>query len=168
MNCLVLRFVLKSVTPIWTGGMVTGSCAPAPKLSGLVGSLRAWAALSPKIKFCGRECTYEPNHPENLCDVCWAFGITGWARRFRPEVVGLDLNQDRYPAFWPVRDAQFELICYVRRDHAPRVETILTTTLETISSHGGFGARTQHGYGQVRLIPAPQGHSVPVPNQAQP
>jgi CRISPR-associated protein Cmr2 len=84
---------LKTLTPLWTGGVEAGKCDRIHE-TGILGSLRWWMEVL--VRGVGgnvcdpteQKCLYDPQKPNNnLCDVCQIFGATGWRRRFRLEVV---------------------------------------------------------------------------------
>lgn len=83
-----LLISLRTLTPIWTGGI--GGEADRLHATGIMGSLRWWyeaivhglggQACDPTE----HSCLYDKDLPnQGLCDVCRVFGTTGWARRFR-------------------------------------------------------------------------------------
>ena len=87
---------IKTLTPLWTGGVETGKCDSAKADSfasrihetGILGSLRWWMevlvrgvggnACDPTEQKCSRK--------NGLCDVCKIFGAEGQKRRFRLEI----------------------------------------------------------------------------------
>lgn len=86
-----LEITLKTVTPIWTGG-VDGKSKPL-KITGIMGSLRWWYEVLVRsvgghvcdpTEHSEGSCLYAIDKPyDGLCDVCRIFGATGWSRRFR-------------------------------------------------------------------------------------
>jgi CRISPR-associated protein Cmr1 len=83
---------IKTLTPIWTGGVEAGKCDRIHE-TGILGSLRWW--MEALVRGVGgnvcdlteHKCLYAPEKLNNgLCDICQVFGATGWKRRFRLEV----------------------------------------------------------------------------------
>ena len=82
-----LELTLKTLTPIWTGGV--DATADRLHATGIIGSLRWWYELI--VRGLGGSacdpseptCIYDPNTKSGICDVCRVFGATGWSRRFR-------------------------------------------------------------------------------------
>ena len=103
-----------------------------------------------------------------LCDVCQVFGVTGWARRFRLELQGGICTYDQQDRFdlINIRPAERQRGWYYGaglmgteedplhlsmrgdKDALQRVGT----ALRLIETWGGLGARTQHGYGVVKVL----------------
>lgn len=80
----MLTVTLKTVTPIWTGGVDPKTCERIHG-TGIIGSLRWWyevvvrglggSACDPSE----HTCLYDTKKPnDGLCDVCRIFGATGW------------------------------------------------------------------------------------------
>ena len=89
----------RTLTPLWTGGAKRNS--DQPRETGLIGSLRWWyegIVRGMGGKACDPvgddRCEYNAKDKrlpeEQLCPACWLFGCTGWRRRFRLEVCGLE------------------------------------------------------------------------------
>lgn len=97
-----MEIKLKTLTPIWTGGVEAGKMDRIHE-TGIIGSLRWWYEVivrglggrvcDPSKHECGfdvkkyRESTEIDEHQRlldsGLCEVCQMFGATGWQRRFR-------------------------------------------------------------------------------------
>lgn len=99
-----MEIKLKTLTPIWTGGVETGKMDRLHE-TGIIGSLRWWYEAI--VRGLGgdvcdptnSDCRYDPNQQDNgLCDVCQLFGATGWRRRFRLSVIA------NTQAAWQVRN----------------------------------------------------------------
>ncbi|OQA98188.1 MAG: hypothetical protein BWY25_02073 [Chloroflexi bacterium ADurb.Bin222] len=93
MNDKNLEVRLRTLTPLWTGGVEAGKVDRIHE-TGILGSLRWWYEAI--VRGLGGQacdpttpaCIYDPDKPNNgLCDVCQVFGATGWRRRFRLEVI---------------------------------------------------------------------------------
>jgi CRISPR-associated protein Cmr1 len=88
-----MEIKIKTLTPIWTGGIETGHMDRVHEI-GVIGSMRWWyeaivrglggLACDPIDK----PCKYDPDKPnKGLCDVCQLFGTTGWRKRFNLTIV---------------------------------------------------------------------------------
>ena len=112
MNDKNLEVRLRTLTPLWTGGVEAGKVDRIHE-TGILGSLRWWyeaivrglggqacdpgKACDPsegKCKFDAEKYRQSSSlderqrlHDAGLCDVCQVFGATGWRRRFRLEVI---------------------------------------------------------------------------------
>jgi len=103
MNYRELHF--ETLTPIWTGGAERNS--DRPRETGLTGSLRWWYegiirglgghVCNTTADEASERCIFEQKRGETfhdayarLCPACHLFGCTGWRRRFRLEVAGLE------------------------------------------------------------------------------
>lgn len=94
-----LELRLRTLTPLWTGD-ISGNSSHIRE-TGLLGSLRWWyegiirgmggSVCDPLAK---GHCEFKQEKPEppeqQLCPACLLFGCTGWQRRFRLEVTGLE------------------------------------------------------------------------------
>lgn len=87
-----MELQLKTLTPLWTGGVETGKVDRIHE-TGILGSLRWW--MEALVRGMGgnvcdptaQQCLYDPSKPaDGICDVCRMFGATGWRRRFRLEI----------------------------------------------------------------------------------
>lgn len=87
-----LIVTLKTLTPLWTGGVETGRMDRVHE-TGILGSLRWWYEVI--VRGLGgnacdptsHACLYDPDKTnQGICDVCRLFGATGWRRRFRLEI----------------------------------------------------------------------------------
>jgi CRISPR-associated protein Cmr1 len=86
-----LEINIKTLTPIWTGGVEAGKCDRIHE-TGILGSLRWWMEVLVR-GVGGNACdpTEQKCSAKNgLCPVCQLFGAEGQKRRFR-----LDVVQDR-------------------------------------------------------------------------
>lgn len=85
-----LTIELKTLTPLWTGGVETGKMDRIHE-AGILGSLRWWyeaivRGLGGEVCIPTSEGTTAdrcPRRDDSYCDVCQLFGATGHARRFR-------------------------------------------------------------------------------------
>jgi CRISPR-associated protein Cmr1 len=136
------EWVLKAQSPIWTGDADRNGAHTIP--TGLLGSLRWWFEVLVR-GMGGSACdpAYSdgrcPDKNEKHCVVCELFGCTGWARKFRFDV--LDVNgkikrdqikkdesfQFRFTPLRPMRDEEWAL---------------LDLTLRLIVDYGAIGGKT--------------------------
>jgi CRISPR-associated protein Cmr1 len=165
---------LSTLTPIYTGG-IDGKSEQLHS-QGVLGSLRWWyeAILRGQgLRACDpsrHSCLYNPNSrlsiEEQLCAACQVFGATGYARRFRLDV----LSQDA-PA-WPSREQALNIRPYGRNrgwylnPGLVGAETIRLTGSEKevnqmvallcfLECYGSIGAKPQLGHGVFRIEDAP-------------
>jgi CRISPR-associated protein Cmr1 len=143
-----IEFKLKALTDIWTGDVNRqGNRLIA---TGLLGSIRWWfevlvrglggKACDPTLA--GVRCpasSKAPSEPGHHCVVCELFGCTGWARKFRFEVLDKngELKQSQIEAgdifilrFTELRPIREEEWC------------LLGLTLQLIAEYGAIGGKT--------------------------
>jgi CRISPR-associated protein Cmr1 len=163
---------LRTLTPVYTGGIDGKSDRiHAP---GILGSLRWWYETILRghgLRACdpsAHSCLYDPAKSERLgvskqiCAACQVFGATGYARRFRLEVISNDA-----PA-WERADPPLNIRPFGRTRgwylNAGRVgtETIMLTgddanlarmlgLLRFIERYGNIGAKPQLGQGVFNI-----------------
>jgi CRISPR-associated protein Cmr1 len=84
-----MKFVLKTLTPIWTGGM-DGTLSQLRE-TGIIGSLRWWyEAVVRGLGGYACDPTDDsrcPDKKEHRCGVCNLFGCTDWSRKFRIRIL---------------------------------------------------------------------------------
>jgi len=102
---MTLEIQLKTLTPLWTGGVNRNSRHAHE--SGIIGSLRWWyegLLRGMGVHVCDatadksdERCRFERKQGESIddtlariCPACRLFGCTGWRRRFRLDVRGLE------------------------------------------------------------------------------
>ncbi|MBU0491723.1 MAG: type III-B CRISPR module RAMP protein Cmr1 [Chloroflexi bacterium] len=174
-----IRIQLRTLTPLWTGGVETGKMDRIHE-TGLIGSLRWWyealvrgmrgEACDPTEHACSYDAG-KPNH--GLCSACHLFGATGWSRRFR--LVVQDTTQpdgdsgSRQPTgkrfkrgatnerpSWYFTQGRGGTITVslipLATDFDPQVVVGL---FKLIEQHAGLAAKTQLGYGWIRLVQPP-------------
>jgi CRISPR-associated protein Cmr1 len=143
-----IEFKLKALTDIWTGDVNRqGNRLIA---TGLLGSIRWWfevlvrglggKACDPTLS--GVRCpasSKTPSEPGHHCVVCELFGCTGWARKFRFEV--LDENRRPKPAQINAKDIfilRFTELRPIRKEEW----CLLDLTLRLIAEYGAIGGKT--------------------------
>lgn len=179
-----MKIELETLTPIWTGDVDQKS--DQLRETGLIGSLRWWyEALVRGLggyacdPVGGKGCEYDSKKKippeEQLCPVCYLFGCTGWARRFRLTVQEVDmksdgpkgiertsgsrLNKKNECSSWYFKDygkvgafncsfiSLFEMKCIYNG--------LLAILFKLIENYAALGAKTQLGYGWVKIINSP-------------
>ncbi len=168
MNSVEIK--LRTLTPIYTGGIEGKS--ERLHTQGMLGSMRWWyeAILRGQgVRACDpsrHSCLYNPNSrlnvEEQLCGACLVFGATGYARRFRLDVISQDA-----PA-WPSREQALNIRPYGRtrgwylNPGLVGMETLRLIGAETevnrmlallrfLERYGSIGAKPQHGHGVFRI-----------------
>ena len=124
-------YQFKALTDLWTGDFNGKSGRLIP--TGLLGSIRWWFEVLVR-GLGGSACdpSYTKCEGRNHCVVCELFGCTGWARKFRFEVLNLNENtgQTLILSFTPLRP-----ICVEEW-------TLLNATLRLIADYGAIGGKT--------------------------
>ncbi len=146
MSCRV--FKLKALTDIWTGDANRQGSRLIP--TGLLGSIRWWfevlvrglggKACDPTVKEVRCPAASKaPHEPGHHCVVCELFGCTGWARKFRFEV----LDENDQPKQSQIRkDETFILRFTEIRPISEEEWCLLCLTLRLIADYGAIGGRT--------------------------
>jgi CRISPR-associated protein Cmr1 len=160
-----LRLTLKTLTPLWTGG-VDMTCDRLHE-TGIMGSLRWWyeaivrglggEACDPTVS----KCEYDAQKSnDGLCDACQVFGATGWRRRFRLEVEaegkpawsGRDLNlrpHGRNRGWYLKPGFVGQVHLRLTGDHQALAQ--MADLFRFLEEWGAIGARPQLGYGLFRI-----------------
>ena len=159
-------YTIKALTDIWTGDadrkddrLIT---------TGLLGSIRWWfevlvrglggSACDPTqdgIR-CPEDRRKKPTDPEHRCVVCELFGCTGWARKFRFQVLDEhgNVKQDQIKKGETVKLVFTEL-----RPIRPEEWALLDLTLRLIADYGAIGGKTpakNTDFGLIKMVPAAQ------------
>jgi CRISPR-associated protein Cmr1 len=161
---------LSTLTPVYTGG-IDGKSDQLHS-QGVMGSLRWWyeailrgygvRACDPSLHGCRYNSALSLSAKQQLCLACQEFGATGYARRFRLEVLAQDA------VAWVQRDLPLNIRPYGRTRgwylNAGRVGTetlVFTGEDETVNrmlcllgfleKYGSLGAKPQHGYGVFKI-----------------
>jgi CRISPR-associated protein Cmr1 len=152
---------LKALADLWTGDANQSSGRTIA--TGLLGSIRWWfevlvrglggRACDPTVNGirCPDSRIHDPLKAGHRCVVCELFGCTGWARKFRFEVLDRDGEtkvsqikknepfQLRFTELRPVKDEEW---------------TLLDLTLRLIADYGAIGGKTTTrtaDYGLIKL-----------------
>ncbi len=162
---------IRTLTPLWTGGI--DSTMDRIHETGILGSLRWWYEAI--VRGLGGEACDPtgddrcPDRQGRYCDACAVFGATGLQRAFRLEG----------PVWWNrERGSKLEIKMRNARNHLgwhlgrgflgeatlqfiplrlpegwswDKLQKTLNLTLCLIACWGGLGARTQQGYGVVKV-----------------
>jgi CRISPR-associated protein Cmr1 len=169
-------YTLKALTDIWTGsvrleernGQLRERIVPDRLITtGLLGSIRWWfevlvrglggSACDPTqdgIR-CPEDRRQKPTDPEH-CVVCELFGRTGWARKFRFQVLDEDgkVKQDQIK-----KDETVKLVFTELRPIRPEEWALLDLTLRLIADYGAIGGKTpakNADFGLIKMVPAAQ------------
>ncbi len=167
-----LRVKIRTLTPLWTGG-VDGTMDRIHE-TGIIGSLRWWyEAIVRGLGGSACDPTSKDRCPDDgkYCDVCAVFGATGLQRTFRLEgPVWLNEARGNMLKVWVKNDkggnnkgwflgrgflgeSEMQIVPL----HLPegwKVKDLihsLCLIMRLIECWGGLGARTQQGYGVVKL-----------------
>lgn len=151
MEALYVR--IKTLTPIWTGG-IDGKCDRLHE-TGIIGSLRWWYealirglggyACDPTDGGCrldGIEKTDE-DPKQKICPVCYLFGCTGWQRKFRFEIRKDEKGRPGSRKLGKIIDDEKLWLCFIQLKPMDFVEkSLLTATLRICSHYGAIGGKT--------------------------
>lgn len=133
-----IEYTLKALTDIWTGDV--GGKGDHLKNTGLLGSIRWWFEVLVR-GLGGYACdpTNTKCEAQKHCAVCELFGCTGWARKFRFEVLDEKgaVKRDQIK-----QNQNFILRFTSLRPTCPEENTLLNTTLRLIADYGAIGGKT--------------------------
>jgi CRISPR-associated protein Cmr1 len=143
-----IEFTLKALTDIWTGDVNRqGNRLIA---TGLLGSIRWWFEVLVR-GLGGRACdptlseircpapSKTPSEPGHHCVVCELFGCTGWARKFRFEV----LDENRRSKSDQIKAGDIFILRFTELRPIREEEwCLLNLTLRLIAEYGAIGGKT--------------------------
>jgi CRISPR type III-B/RAMP module RAMP protein Cmr1 len=143
-----IEFKLKALTDIWTGDVNRqGNRLIA---TGLLGSIRWWFEVLVR-GLGGRACdptlpevrcpasSKTPSEPGHHCVVCELFGCTGWARKFRFEV----LDETGQPKSSQIKANDIFILRFTELRPIREEEwCLLGLTLRLIAEYGAIGGKT--------------------------
>ncbi len=160
------NYTFNALTKIWTGD-INGK-ADRLITTGLLGSIRWWYEVVAR-GLGGKPC--DPSNTKCIarkhCVVCELFGCTGWARKFRFDV--LDEN-DGAQQSQITKDQNFKLRFTLLRTVQTGEWALLDLTLRLIADHGAIGGKTvfkptdetsrqgqlhHQDFGLIKLVEAP-------------
>jgi CRISPR-associated protein Cmr1 len=133
------------LTPIWTGGVDRKSDRQVP--TGLLGSIRWWFEVLVR-GLGGAACDPSdtqlrcPDKRGRHCVVCELFGCTGWARKFRLQVLDKSDKSDKPQSAAIQRATTFTLRFVPLRVIRPEEWALLDITLRLIAKYGALGGKT--------------------------
>lgn len=101
-----------------------------------------------------------------LCDVCQVFGATGWSRCFRWRAEGGQLANGSMHAYFrnprsgwyynpgliATKEQPIKAHLVTLRGDPNALENVVLVALRLAERWGGLGAKTQHGYGVVKVV----------------
>jgi len=142
-------YTIEALTDIWTGD--ADRRGDRLVTTGLLGSIRWWfevlvrglggSACDPTLE--GNRCPdhrKKPTEPGHHCVVCELFGCTGWARKFRLEV----LDQNCKAKVLQIKKGDtFKLRFSELRPVKPEEWALLDLTLSLIERYGALGGKTK-------------------------
>lgn len=176
-----MNITLKTLTPLWTGGVETGKMDRLRE-TGLLGSLRWWYeaivrgldgyACDPTEDSCAfDEEKYRKSKAADerqrlrdagVCDACQLFGCTGWRRRFQLVVDSSHLSETWSGGAINVKPPDRNRGWYL---NAGKVGTFtlkivadettqiqMLALIQFITRYGNLGARPQLGYGFTEIV----------------
>lgn len=135
-------WTLKALTPIWTGGADRQNSRLVT--TGLLGSIRWWFEVLVRGLgggACDPSDTYGrcPDMKGRHCVACELFGCTGWARKFRLQV----LDAAGKPQSAPIqKDGTFKLRFVPLRAIQTEEWALIDVTLRLIAQYGALGGKT--------------------------
>ncbi|NJK67861.1 MAG: type III-B CRISPR module RAMP protein Cmr1 [Microcoleus sp. CSU_2_2] len=172
---------IKTLTPLWTGGVETGKVDRIHE-TGILGSLRWWMEVLVRgmggqvkdptsddrsgfdaEKYQKSQTTDERQRLRDagLCDVSQIFGATGWKRKFRLSVsvdneswqpsVSLSIKPEGRTRGWYLNPGWLGEF-KITVNGDPETLAKLYNLLCFMETYGNLGARPQLGYGIFRII----------------
>lgn len=147
-------FTFTARTAIWTGD--ANGESGSLKHTGLLGSIRWWFEVVVR-GLGGYAC--DPSNTKcqdkNHCVVCELFGCTGWARKFRFDVLG---ENDEHIQEQILKDKTFKLKFTPLRPIKEEEWVLLSLTLKLISRYKAIGGKAipksyRKDFGLIELIP---------------
>jgi CRISPR-associated protein Cmr1 len=145
-------WTLRALTNIWTGD---ADGKPDRLITtGLLGSIRWWFEVLVR-GLGGRACdptsdvrcpdshVKDPTKPGHHCVVCELFGCTGWARKFRFEVLKLENGREQTQISQITEGDTFLLLFTELRPIQPEEWALLDLTLRLIADYGAIGGKTK-------------------------
>jgi CRISPR-associated protein Cmr1 len=130
-----IKFIAQ--TPIWTGD--ANGKADRLITTGLLGSIRWWFEVLVR-GLDGSACdpTNTKCEGRDHCVVCELFGCTGWARKFRLDVLDEDGNIQRAQ----IKEGSFQFRFTPLRPIRDEEWALLEATLQLIANYGAIGGKT--------------------------
>lgn len=165
----MLKVKIRTLTPLWTGD-IDRECKSI-KETGIIGSLRWWyealvrglggyacdpTSDDPRYKKCELKQdkfnkaiksgkSVQEALDEQICPACQLFGCTGWRKRFRIDIQGLEENdfKDGKGEKAGLRpDKKFSLNIFLLSDIDTKQKWLFQKALWIIEKYGAVGGRT--------------------------
>jgi len=176
-----MEIKLKTLTPIWTGGVETGRMDRLHE-TGIIGSLRWWyeaivrglggSACDPTSDNPEHRCQFDAKAYEgtkniedglsNVCSICRLFGCTGWRRRFRLIASDTNLSETWSGGVVNIKPPDRNRGWYLNAGKVGTFDLKIVADAKTqarvlalvqfIDRWGSLGARPQLGYGFMEII----------------
>jgi len=143
---LTRTYEFQALTPIWTGDAYTAETKKADRLitTGLLGSIRWWFEVLIRGlggSACDPSADRKPCQGRDHCVVCELFGCTGWARKFRFDVLDAQGNIQQ-AQITAEQQQRFSLRFVPLRKIASEEWALIELTLRLISNFGAVGGKT--------------------------
>ncbi len=168
MSNSTLTVKIKTLTPLWTGGV--DSTMDRIHETGIIGSLRWWyEAIVRGLGGSACDPTSDSRCPDrdgNYCDACAVFGATGLQRAFRLEgpewwyqtrentlKVWVKNNKGWFLGRGFMSEGEMQIVPLRLPEgwETGDLRQSLYLTMKLIECWGGLGPKTQQGYGVVKL-----------------
>jgi len=143
------KYNMKALTDLWTGSVTLEEKGGQIKektgrliTTGLLGSIRWWFEVLVR-GLGGKACDPTDTQCEdrNHCVVCELFGCTGWARKFRLEVLD-EKGNVKIKQIEKDKDDEFQLRFTPLRPIRIEEWTLLDATIRLIAEYGAIGGKT--------------------------
>lgn len=175
---------IKTLTPLWTGGVKAGKCDRIHE-TGILGSLRWWMEVlvrgmggqvkDPTAEKSEDRSSLDPNkfdakiyrqlqdeferrqylHNAGLCDVSQIFGATGWKHRFRLEVKDKNTHSVQLQDNYRSLSAREGELSIKVQSLDPNFDLdIIGGLIQFIADWSAVGARPQLGFGVIKIVNA--------------
>ena len=178
---------IRTLTPIWTGD-INGKCTKLRETS-IIGSLRWWfeaivrglggyacdsvGELTKKCELDYKKYKAGKDPKELICPVCYIFGTTNWARRFRLEISEesyektkmslatnkLNCKYSKDVSWWikktvglPCLVLSGDNIVFKIISSDRNINNILYIILKTIEKIGALGSHNSYGFGTIKVL----------------
>jgi CRISPR-associated protein Cmr1 len=163
---------IKTLTPLWTGGVETGKCDRIHE-TGILGSLRWWMEVLVR-GVGGNACdpTEQKCSAKNgLCEVCKIFGAEGQKRRFRLEIQETQVTdasvqhpmkanraytdskgKQKTPTWYFQNSPKSGFFAVQLQSLSPNFKPeVIRGLLQFIADWSALGARPQMGFGVIQI-----------------
>lgn len=157
-----MEFKLKTLTPIWTGGVERNNNSIL-HLTGIKGSLRWWYevlirglngyACNPTSKNEDEKCKFDTKlfqktrdietELKRICLACQMFGCTGWSGKFNLRIENIN-DKGGKPITIPQikEDYTFKLRFIEKKTFTDAEKKLINATIKIITDYGAIGGKT--------------------------